>query len=158
MKTINNIVVLFVLGSLASISPYGGAGGRLNTQKAAQNTSTPGTREATEKYYEDELMKKHEIVAKYYEDEAKKLQAKVKELKTLLAHYEEKSYIYGKKAQDLQAHTEALIRKYEQGVALDIKEAVSHRQIALRLKEKNFAPSNAQQLAVGGPTQAQHNN
>jgi glucan-binding YG repeat protein len=159
MKTQKNLATLCMLSFMASFSPHGSSAEDLGEQIIiAQNASAPGTTEATEKYYENELMKKHEIVAKYYEDEAKKMQAKVKELKALLEHYEDKSYIYGKKAQDLQAHTEALVRKYEQGAASDAKEAASHRQIALRLKEKNYAASNAQQLAIGGPNRTPNSN
>lgn len=69
----------------------------------------------------------------------------------MLAHYEEKSYLYGKKAQDLQAHTEALIRKYEGAVKADAKEAASHRQIALSLKEKNYPASKAHRLSAVEP-------
>ena len=104
--------------------------------------------EAVERYFEDELMKKHETVAKYYEEEARKSRAKVKELETMLAHYEEKSYLYGKKAQDLQAHTEALVRKYKEAAKADAREAASHRQIALTLKEKNHSASKTQKLSV----------
>ncbi|PTQ79659.1 hypothetical protein C8R21_12423 [Nitrosospira multiformis] len=104
--------------------------------------------EAVERYFEDELMKKHETVAKYYEDEARKSQEKVKELEMMLAHYEEKSYLYGKKAQDLQAHTEALVRKYKEAAKADTREAASHRQIALTLKEKNHPASKTQKLSI----------
>lgn len=158
MKTAKNLATLSVLGFLALFSLYGNAEEYSNTRTTAQNASAQSTPGVTEKYYEDELMKKHEVVAKYYEDEARKMQAKVKELKALLEHYEEKSYLYGKKAQDLQAHTEALVRKYERGAASDAKEAASHRQIALRLKEKNYAASDAQRLAVGAPHRTQNNN
>ena len=114
---------------------------RTITQNDEQN-------EAVERYFEDELMKKHETVAKYYEEEARKSRAKVKELEMMLAHYEEKSYLYGKKAQDLQAQTEALARKYEEAARADAKEAASHRQIALTLKEKNHPASKTQKLSV----------
>ena len=114
---------------------------RTITQNDEQN-------EAVERYFEDELMKKHETVAKYYEEEARKSRAKVKELETMLAHYEEKSYLYGKKAQDLQAHTEALVRKYKEAAKADTREAASHRQIALTLKEKNHPASKTQKLSI----------
>src|SRR5688500_13816222 len=147
MKTRTVFAVLSVLGLLASLSPCASAVESFRTQTIAQNASAQSAREV-EKHYEDELMKKHEMVAKYYEDEAKKMQEKTKELKVLLEHYEEKSYLYGKKAQDLQAHTEALVRKYEGAAKADAKEAASHRQIALRLKEKNYAGSRTQRLSA----------
>ncbi len=78
------------------------------------------------------------------------MQAKAKELKLLLEHYEDKSYLYGKKAQDLQAHTEALVRKYENAAKTDAAEAASHRQIASKLKDKerSYAESRSQRLSA----------
>jgi len=137
-----------LLSVLILLTPLVRAADHADTQTVIQNASNPNTHEAVERHFEDELMKKHETVAKYYEDEARKSQEKVKELKTMLAHYEEKSYLYGKKAQDLQAHTEALIRKYEQAAKADAKEAASHRQIALSLKEKNYTTSKSHKLSV----------
>ncbi|MBN9133843.1 MAG: hypothetical protein J0H48_10830 [Nitrosospira multiformis] len=118
---------------------------RTITQNDEQNSNA---HEAVERYFEDELMKKHATVAKYYEEEARKSRAKVKVLETMLAHYEEKSYLYGKKAQDLQAHTEALVRKHEEAAKADAREAASHRQIALTLKEKNHPASKTRKLSV----------
>ncbi len=118
---------------------------RTITQNDEQNSNAHA---AVERYFEDELMKKHETVAKYYEEEAGKSRAKVKELETMLAHYEEKSYLYGKKAQDLQAQTEALVRKYEEAAKADAREAASHRLIALTLKEKNHPASETQKLSI----------
>ncbi len=85
--------------------------------------------------FEAEFSKNHESVAKYYEDSAAEMRAKVQEQKQLLEQYEDKSYLYGKKAQDLQSHTSALIRKYEQAAEADAKKANTHRQIAARIKE-----------------------
>src|SRR5687768_10367815 len=121
-----------------------------NVYPSRQNAAASTEHEAIEKYYEEEARKRHEIVAKYYEDEAGKMQAKAKELKLLLEHYEDKSYLYGKKAQDLQAHTEALVRKYEGAARTDVAEAASHRQIAakLREKEKRYAETRSQRLSA----------
>jgi hypothetical protein len=85
--------------------------------------------------FEAEFSKNHEAVARYYEDSAAEMRAKVQEQKQLLEQYEDKSYLYGKKAQDLQSHTGALIRKYEQAAEADAKKANTHRQIAGRIKE-----------------------
>jgi hypothetical protein len=65
------------------------------------------------------------------------LQAKVTEKKELLEHYEDKSYLYGRRAQDLQSHTSALIRNYEKSVRKNLQAAAIHRQIAGRLKENH---------------------
>ena len=76
----------------------------------------------------------HEAVAKLYEDAATELQAKLAEKKELSEHYEDKSYLYGRRAQDLQSHTNALIRNYEKTVRKNLQAAAAHRQIAGRLK------------------------
>lgn len=85
--------------------------------------------------FEAQASKNHETIAKYYEDSAAEMQAKAQEHKLLLEQYEEKSYLYGKNAQDLQSHAAALIRKYEQAAEADAKKANTHRTIASRLKE-----------------------
>lgn len=79
----------------------------------------------------------HEAVARHYEDIARELQAKIQEQKQLLAHYEDKSYLYGRRAQDLQAHADALVRKYEEAAKVNLKEAALHRQLALKIKENS---------------------
>lgn len=145
-KTSNIFAVFSTAGLLTLLSqPVTAAVDNPDT-RPGQNVPAQSDQQAAEKHYEDEAMKKHEIVAKYYENEARKAGAKVKELKLLLVHYEEKSYLYGNKAQDLQAHTGALVRKYEQAAKADEREAKSHRQIALKLKEKNYASSGMQRV------------
>jgi Na+/phosphate symporter len=79
----------------------------------------------------------HEAVAKHYETVGAQVQAKLKEQKELLEQYQNKSYLYGRQAQDLQSHTEALIRDYEQTVAATVEEAATHRRIASKLQEKH---------------------
>ena len=59
------------------------------------------------------------------------MQAKAEEQKKLLQHYEEKSYLYGREAQDLISHTSALVRKYGETAQENRKEAALHRQMAL---------------------------
>jgi hypothetical protein len=78
----------------------------------------------------------HEVVAKHYDDVAMQAQAKVKEQKELLEQYQNKTYLYGRQAQELQSHSEALIRDYEQTVRANVLEAAMHRQMASRLQEK----------------------
>jgi hypothetical protein len=93
----------------------------------------------------------HIAVAKSLEDEAKQLQVKVQEQKELLEQYEDKAYLFGRQAQDLQSHTSALVRKYEQVVNDDIKEAAAHRQMGAKLEQNNHAASGTQTLsAVSG--------
>ena len=145
-QTCTLLTVLILLAPITQAADHSDI--RLTRVIAQNDEQNSNAHEAVERYFEDELMKKHETVAKYYEEEARKSRAKVKELEMMLAHYEEKSYLYGKKAQDLQAQTEALARKYEEAARADAKEAASHRQIALTLKEKNHPASKTQKLSV----------
>jgi hypothetical protein len=89
----------------------------------------------------------HVAVAKYYEDVARKMQAKVEEQKLLLAQYEDRSYLYGREAQDLQAHTHALVVKYENEAKANVKEAALHRQMALKLEDNIYSASDMQNLS-----------
>ena len=92
----------------------------------------------------------HVAVAKSLEAEAKQMQAKVQEQKELLEQYESKSYLYGRQAQDLQSHTGALVREYEQIANDDIKEAAAHRQMASKLDETHAASGTQTLSAVSG--------
>ena len=145
-KTYALLSVLIFLAPIAGAADHSDT--RITRAIAQNDEQNLDAHETAERHFEDELMKKHEMVANYYEEEARKSRAKVKELETMLAHYEEKSYLYGKKAQDLQAHTEALVRKYEEAAKADAREAASHRQIALTLKEKNHPASKTQKLSI----------
>ncbi|BCT66826.1 hypothetical protein NNRS527_00394 [Nitrosospira sp. NRS527] len=55
------------------------------------------------------------------------METKAAEQKQLLEHYEEKSYLYGREAQDLKSHAAALVRKYHETTEENIKEAAAHR-------------------------------
>lgn len=118
---------LSMVGLLASLSP---------SATASQPVDTPEIRAAAEKAV---TRSDHEAVAKSYEDAAQKMQAKVKEQTELLEHYENKSYLYGRQAQDLQSHTYAQVRNYEQAVEVNIREASLHRQMASKLEENHAA-------------------
>lgn len=84
--------------------------------KAVQNAQTSGD---------------HYALTKYFEGAAREMQIKADEKKNLLEHYEDKSYLYGREAQDLISHAAALVRKYDQTARENIKEAAAHRQMAL---------------------------
>jgi predicted ribosome quality control (RQC) complex YloA/Tae2 family protein len=73
----------------------------------------------------------HDALTKYFEHAANEMQAKAEEQKRLLQQYEEKSYLYGREAQDLISHTTALVRKYSETAQENRKEAALHRQMAL---------------------------
>jgi hypothetical protein len=111
---------------------------------AAEPIDTPEIRAAVQKAT---TRSDHEAVAKYYENAAMQMQAKVKEEKELLEQYKNKSYLYGRQAQDLQSHTAALIRRHEQTIAADMQEAALHRQMASKLDE-NHAGSDPQSPAM----------
>lgn len=83
----------------------------------------------------------HEAMAKSYEDAAGELQAKAQEKNRLLERYQDKSYLYGRQAQDLQAHTHALIRKYDRAAKDKLAKAASHRQMAARLAGDTYCVS-----------------
>ncbi|SCY55067.1 hypothetical protein [Nitrosospira sp. Nsp13] len=135
MKTkLGNIfAALSLVGLLASLSPFA---------TAAEPLDTPEIRAAAQKAV---TRSDHVAVAKLYEDAVQQMQVKVKEQKELLEHYENKSYLYGRQAQHLQSHAEALVRHYEQTVSADIQLAGLHRQIASKLSE-NYASSRNQAL------------
>ena len=124
-KSGNIFAVLSMAALLVSMSPLAIAAGPIDT---------PEIREAVQKAT---TRSEHEAVAKYYENAATQMQAKVKEEKELLEQYENKSYLYGRQAQDLQSHTAALIRRHEQTVAADMQEAALHRQMASKLENND---------------------
>jgi len=81
----------------------------------------------------------HNRLAKQYESTAKELLVKAEEQKKLLQHYEEKSYLYGRQAQDHKSHTSALLNKYQQAAAETIKQAAFHHKIAAELAKGDHA-------------------
>lgn len=130
------LFAFFLLGMLALRGVTSFAADRFDNLPGMEHGWHEKDKVALERYYEEKAHERHEILARYYGEEEKKNHVKAQELKQLLEHYEEKSYLYGKKAQDLQAHTDALLRKHIQAARMDAAEAASHRQIALKLKEK----------------------
>lgn len=137
-QTLHTLATLWVL-VLAAASPFPAAVAEGFDARAAKEVTPPkfGDEAISPTQFEAEASKNHENVAKYYEDSAAQMRAKAQEHKLLLEQYEDKSYLYGKKAQDLQGHAVALIRKYEQAAEADVKKAGMHRQIAARLKESS---------------------
>jgi hypothetical protein len=123
----NVFAALSMIGVLVSASSSVVAAQPIDTPEiraAAQNAVTRGD---------------HDAIARYYEKTAAQMQAKVTEQKALLEQYENKSYLYGREAQDLQSHTSALIRDYEKSVKASVKAAALHRQMATRLNQNHAA-------------------
>jgi hypothetical protein len=108
----------------------------LSTGAAATHLSvdTPDIRTAAQNA---KTRSDHEAIARYYEEAAAQMKAKLEEKKALLEQYENKSYLYGRQAQDLQSHTAALVRDYEETVSEDMREATLHRQMASKLDENH---------------------
>ncbi|WP_090542977.1 hypothetical protein [Nitrosomonas sp. Nm132] len=80
----------------------------------------------------------HDALAQHYENIAKEMQAKLKEQKKLLQEYEDHSYYYGRKGQDLKSHTSANIRYYKNSLKENLKEASIHRKMAEEQKEHHY--------------------
>ena len=98
-KAKDTFAVLSLLGLLAVGAPMSTVKAENLLESAIQTVSSSN---------------EHSVLAKNPKDTAKEMQVKADEQKRLLEHYEDKSYLYGKRAQDLRSHTSALIRKYEQ--------------------------------------------
>ena len=90
----------------------------------------------------------HDALSEYFEDAARKMQAKAEEEKKLLDHYEEKSYLYGRCAQDLKAHTAALLRKYMKKAEENMMQAAFHRKVAREQAQSDLHPRPVQAQAV----------
>lgn len=116
METKSFIIILVTLGLLAScaqMNPH-----PMDMTNAIQNAKTSGD---------------HNALAQHYEDVARDMNTKVQEHKKLLNEYETHPY-YGKRAQDLKAHCEVLIRSYRQAAEANMSMAKIHRQMAEEAK------------------------
>jgi len=77
----------------------------------------------------------HEKIAKMLEQEAKVEEAKAQSLKDQAEAYKEhKHEMYGKDMADLQEHTLALARQYEESAKRHMALAAIHRRIASEIK------------------------
>ena len=115
-------LAMLLLASCAQMGPLEAQ--NADTRKAAENART----------YAD-----HDRLAKQYESAAKELLVKAEEQKKLLQHYEEKSYLYGRQAQDNKSHTAALLNKYQQAAEETIKQAAFHHKMAAELAKGDHA-------------------
>ncbi|PTR16308.1 hypothetical protein C8R31_102322 [Nitrosospira sp. Nsp2] len=79
----------------------------------------------------------HAALSTYFENLGAEMRIKAEEQRKLLQHYQEKSYLYGRQAQDQQSHTWALMHRYEQAAKTSLGKAASHRQIAARLARES---------------------
>jgi hypothetical protein len=133
----NVLAALSMIGVLASAS---------SSVVADQPIDTPEIRAAARNAV---TRSDHDAIARYYEKTAAQMQAKVTEQKALLEQYENKSYLYGRQAQDLQSHTSALIRDYEKSAEASTQVAALHRQMAARLYQNHAAKARLAESATG---------
>ncbi|HVW63911.1 MAG TPA: hypothetical protein VHB01_02765 [Nitrosospira sp.] len=119
------VAAVSMLGFLAACAQTGALEVRnAELDKAAQNART----------YAD-----HDRLAKQYKNSARQLLIKADEQKKLLSQYQEKSYMYGRQAQDLQSHTVALLHKYERAAEETIQQAAYHQKMAAELAKNEYA-------------------
>jgi hypothetical protein len=131
MKTTigKHLAVLSMLGFLTACAQMGPhEAENVTARKAAESART----------YAD-----HDRLAQRYQSTARELRVKAEEQKKLLQHYEEKSYLYGRQAQDNKSHTQALASRYERAVEDNVKLAAHHRNMAAELAKGNYATSDA---------------
>lgn len=119
------VVILSALGLLASCAQM--------SPLEAQNDSIHRAGKSAKTYAD------HDKLANQYQNTAKEMLTKAEEQKKLLQHYEEKSYLYGRQAQDKQSHTSALLHKYERTAKEDLKQAAFHQQMASELASRDHA-------------------
>ena len=138
------IAAVSVLGFLASCAQTGALEVRdAELSKAAQGART----------YAD-----HDRLAKQYKNSARELLVKADEQKKLLTQYQEKSYMFGRQAQDLQSHTAALMHKYERAAENTIQQAAYHQQMAAELAKGEYAErSERENKAKAGANPADSN-
>jgi tRNA-dihydrouridine synthase len=132
---------------MAALSMVGLLGSMSSRAAASQPVEAAAIRAAAESAT---TQSDHEVVAKQYEDAATELQAKLAEKMELLERYENKSYLYGRQAQDLTSHTHALIRNYEKTVRKNMQAAAMHRQIAAKLSENHASTGARMPNALSG--------
>ena len=124
MKFIAAVVVLGLLTSCAQTGPLE------NNDHTSMNTINPKT------------SGDHDRIARRYENAAREFFVKAEEHKKLLQHYEDKSYLYGRRGQDSQAHAIALVQKYKLE-AEKATESAFHHRIASHLAKRDYIASRA---------------
>ena len=134
-RTFFAVMSLGFLAACAQITPLE-AVQNTNARKASQSARTRSD---------------HDALTKYFENAAREMHAKAEEQKRLLEHYEEKSYLYGRQAQDLKSHTSALVRQYEETEKANIKEAAAHRQMAKEAVQRNLTGTDNGRIVNSSP-------
>ncbi len=91
----------------------------------------------------------HAALSTYFENLAAEMRIKAEEQRQLLQHFQEKSYLYGRQAQDRKSHTWALMHRYEQAAKTSLGKAASHRRLA-----GGFKQDEGERYAATGPDSA----
>ena len=119
---------------IAVVSMFGLLSACAQTNPLEARNAELGKSAQTARTYAD-----HERLAKQYKNNARELLVKADEQKKLLSQYQEKSYMYGRQAPDLQSHTAALLQKYERAAEKTIQQAAYHQQMAAELAKDEYA-------------------
>jgi hypothetical protein len=119
---------------IAVVSMFGLLAGCAQTGALEANNAELNQAAQSARTYAD-----HDRLAKQYKNNARQLLVKAEEQKKLLSQYQEKSYMYGRQAQDLQSHTVALLHKYERAVENNIQQAAYHQKMAAELAKGDYA-------------------
>ena len=84
----------------------------------------------------------HDGLARRYENRARKLLEIAEEHEKRLQYYEDKSYLYGRRGQDSQAHAIALVQKYKLEAEKATESAFHHRRVS-QLAKRDYIASRA---------------
>ena len=127
---------LGLLGACAPMSPYEAVDSPA-VRKTVENARTPGD---------------HAALVTYFENLAAEMRIKAEEQRQRLQHFQEKSYLYGRQAQDRQSHTWALMNRYERAAKASMGKAASHRRLAAGIEqdEAERYANEGERYAVGG--------
>ncbi len=112
------LTITLMLGLLAGCAHHGSGIGEMSM--ADQNARTKAD---------------HEALASHYDQMTKDAEAKVIEEQKLLEQYQAHGYLYGREAEDLEEHTEALIRSSQQVADTSAKMAKMQRELAKAMKQ-----------------------
>lgn len=124
MKATRFVALVSMLGLLVSCAPM----------SPHEAISSPALRKAVQSA---RTRSDHTALWKHFEKLALEMRVKAEEQRQLLEHYQEKSYLYGREAQDRQSHTWALLNRYELAVEQSLAEADAHRQKAANLSRQD---------------------
>jgi hypothetical protein len=148
VKTGNYFLIAATVGLLAACAPMS-AYEVVNSPAVLQRVENARTRAD------------HAALSTYFENLAAEMRIKAEEQRQLLQHFQEKSYLYGRQAQDRKSHTWALMHRYEQAAKTSLGKAASHRRLAAGLEQdegERYAatrPGSARSLGTSGTSRTE---